>query len=72
MKREEIILVLSLVIIVLINGIIGYFGMFVKRSNHFQTLCAMVNLMKTRPKKIELMTPSVPPIKYKCGNKIRN
>ena len=28
MKKEEIILLLSLVIIVLINGVIGYFGMF--------------------------------------------
>lgn len=28
MKKEEIVLLMSLVIIVLINGIIGYFGMF--------------------------------------------
>jgi hypothetical protein len=44
--------------------------MLVKGSNNLYALRTMVYLVKVCPKKINAMTPSMPPVKNKSGNKV--
>lgn len=44
--------------------------MLIKRSYHLEALRAVMDLMKTKPKEVYSMTPSMPPIENKSGNEI--
>jgi len=45
-------------------------GMFVKRSDHFDTLWAVMDLVEAEPQEVNPMTPAVPPIEDECANKV--
>jgi hypothetical protein len=44
--------------------------MFVERSNYFNTLGAVMNLVKGQPEKIDTMPPTMPPIENEGGYEI--
>lgn len=45
-------------------------GMFVKGSDHFDTLGAVMDLVEAQPEEVNSMTPPVPPIEDERANKV--